>query len=66
MANPEWESLRNDDPDDFKKAVEIEREVRAIDPHFYLHESCIPLDMADLKAPEKSAKRGGCSSGMCY
>lgn len=66
MANPEWESLRNDDPDDFQKAVEIEKEVRAIDPHFYLHESRIPLDMADLTAAEKSGKRGGCSSGMCY
>ena len=66
MSNEEWRTLRDEDPADFAKAVEIEEQVRKRDPHLYLHEQLVPLAMVDLSAADAGSKRGGCSSGMCY
>ncbi len=66
MANEEWQSLRDEDPDDFAKAVCVEAAIRERDPHFYLHESKVPLPLADLSVKQERTLFGGCSSGMCY
>jgi hypothetical protein len=59
--------MKANDPDDFRKAVELEREVQAVDPHAWLHKSCRPLDMVEFAedAPDLFGG-GGCSSGMCF
>lgn len=39
----EWSVLAADEPDDFNKACEAERELQRADATVYLHPSCIPL-----------------------
>lgn len=45
-SNDEWFDLKINYPDDFRKAVELEREVRRQDPSIFLHCSLKPLDEA--------------------
>lgn len=45
MGDPQWRHLRKYYPQDFQAAVEVEREVRARDPHAFLHRSAQPLDL---------------------
>jgi hypothetical protein len=67
MGNAEWRDMRDHYPQDFAKAVQLEREVQEKDPHAWLHKKCIPLDVVDLGEPEAEGLfKGGCSSGMCY
>ena len=43
----------------------LDREMRAIDPHFYLHGSCVPLD--DVVFAEASAGEDrGCNTAFCF
>lgn len=44
-----WLAMRDKYPDDFIRAVEIERELRRIDEHVYLHRSLRPLDQVFAK-----------------
>jgi hypothetical protein len=53
--NAEWRRLKAQEPDEFQKAVEFERQVQAaksrsdnMDATPFLHRSCIPLDQVDL------------------
>lgn len=64
-SDAEWVDIRDNDPDDWKKACELDEEIRKIDPHAWLHKGCIPLAMVDLK-PKTNIDKGGCSSGMCF
>jgi hypothetical protein len=67
MGNAEWRDMRDHYPEDFAKAVQLEREIQTKDPHAWLHRKAIPLDMVDLGEPEPAGLfKGGCSSGMCY
>lgn len=67
MGNGEWATLRDEDPEDFARAVALEQEVQKRDPHLFLHHSKVPLAMADLTAKQEGGLfGGGCTSGMCY
>ncbi|QLG11760.1 hypothetical protein HLB42_21650 (plasmid) [Deinococcus sp. D7000] len=44
MGDAQWRHLRAAHPQDFAAAVQVEREVRARDPHAFLHRSAQPLD----------------------
>lgn len=73
MHSPEeWLDLKENWPEDFAKAVEVERQVLAQDPNAFLHESCIPLDQVDFAAiVEQRQSKGsqlslGCDSGFCF
>lgn len=66
MGNHEWRTLRDEDPEDFAKAVEMDAEIRKRDPHFYLHEQRVPRALAALDKADRTKKSGGCSTGMCY
>lgn len=54
----EWRRLRDESPDDFAKAVEIDRAIRA--PEYvrrvgrcYVHNSMVPLDQVDLSTDQE-------------
>jgi hypothetical protein len=66
MGNEEWRTLRDDDPDDFAKACELDDSIRERDPALFVHKSRVPLRLADLGQPDAPGLFGGCSSGMCY
>lgn len=57
----EWLSLQESDPQDFKRAVEFDREIRTI-PKFkhqnFLHRSCIPLDQVVFKPKTQNKQEG--------
>ena len=61
----EWRDIIKNRPDEFKKAVELEREIHLIDPDAWLHRSCVPLDQVDFSQPEDLFSRP-CDSGMCF
>jgi len=65
MSNATWREIRDDDPDDFQKAIDIEREARQRDPHIYLHKSGVTLDKAPLGV-ELPGLFDTCDSGYCH
>jgi len=65
--NREWRDMKENWPEDFAKACELDSEIRKTDPHTFVHKDRVPLAMADLGKPEPDGLfGGGCSSGMCY
>ena len=66
MGNAEWRSMRDEDPDDFAMACELDKEIRKRDPHIFVHRDKVPLAMADLGTEDPPGLFGGCTSGMCY
>jgi hypothetical protein len=52
MGNPEWLEIKTNRPAEFHKAVQLDKSLRARDPHIYLHSSGKPLDEVDLSADE--------------
>lgn len=61
----EWRIIKNERPDEFAKAVEIERQIQAVDPDAWLHKSCVPLDQVDFTQPADLFSRP-CDSGVCF
>jgi hypothetical protein len=49
QSDEEWLDMKTNAPDDFAYACQLEREVRLIDKHFWLHESCKPLESIEFK-----------------
>lgn len=62
----EWKDLRDNRPDDFAKAVAFEQELRILDPHLWLHESCVPLNEVDFDSRSGSGFDKECDSGLCF
>lgn len=61
----EWKKLKDERPEEFQKAVELEREMKKTMPEVWLHRSCVPLDQVDFSQPEDLFSRP-CDSGMCF
>lgn len=66
MGNSEWREMKTDYPEDFARAVEFERVMRAKDPHAWLHQSCVPLDEVDFSLQGSLFDDRSCSSGLCF
>lgn len=64
-SDHEWRLIKSERPDEFQKAVEIERKIQAVDPDAWLHRSCVPLDQVDFSQPEDLFSRA-CDSGVCF
>ena len=62
--NAEWRFLRDCYPEDFARAVELEREVRQNDNHIWLHEDAVSLSRADIERDNKQ-DLSQCGLGMC-
>jgi hypothetical protein len=65
LADDEWLEMKRDWPDDFARAVVIERQMREDDPHFWLHPACVPLDEVDFSAQHSMFEDRGCTGG-CF
>ena len=61
----EWRELFEKQPELFAKAVELDREIRKIDAHAFLHGSCQPLGEVDFTRADDLFS-GRCNSGMCF
>jgi hypothetical protein len=62
----EWLEMKAHYPDDFAKAVQFEREMRARDPDAWLHRSRVPLDQVDFTAQRGLFDDRSCASGFCF
>lgn len=64
-SDAEWRLLKDERPDEFAMAVEIEKELQKYDPEAWLHSSCKPLDQVIFSQPEDMFSRP-CDSGLCF
>lgn len=65
----QWHEMREQRPDDFAKAVELDEQIREQDIHkdVYLFSGRIPLRLAELKPAEEEPNLfTACESGYCY
>jgi hypothetical protein len=70
-ANPEWRTIRDQYPDEWAAACDLDDEIRAEDvanggTGVYLHHSRVPLRDADLDMPERPEAVRQCGLGMCF
>jgi hypothetical protein len=61
----EWRDIKANKPNDWKKAIDMDYEMRQRDPNAYLHHDCIPLDKADLE-DRNGVLFNHCDSGLCF
>lgn len=69
QSDDEWRELKETHPEDFERAVLLEREVRERDEHAFLHRSGVPLDQVDFTKPAEDLALFadlGCDSGFCF
>jgi hypothetical protein len=66
QSDPEWRDLKENSPDEFRAACELEKEVQKIDPFAWFHSSCIPLSEVDFSLPDVREDDRACSSGGCF
>jgi len=62
-GDAQWLELKAQQPADFAAAVQVERDMQAVDPHVYLHRSGVPLDQVrfgDLPDSLACSTDGGC------
>lgn len=64
-TNREWLALKKDWPEDFQKAVQLERDARIIDPGMTLHSSGKTLDQVDFNENQLTLFENTCA-GMCW
>jgi hypothetical protein len=65
MRNAEWIDMKTNFPEDFEAACAVEAKVRVKDPHFYCHESCVPLAQVDFYSQQTMFTDHGCTTG-CF
>jgi hypothetical protein len=66
--NGEWRFIRDNYPERWQAAINMDNEFRAADQHnaVYLHHSRVPLAEADLGEKETREVARQCSLGMCF
>lgn len=68
-SNAEWREVRDHHPEQWVEAVRLDDDIRAADEFgaLYLHRSLLPLPLADLDGPEKTAAaERQCGLGTCF
>lgn len=70
MDNSEWRQVRDDSPDDFEQACQIDEQVREWDIEtgnsgVWIHHSRVPLREADLEADDRKDPTRQCGLGLC-
>lgn len=61
-----WQQMRDNRSDDFRRAVELEKELQERDPDIYLHPLAIPLEEAVQVSNLQPELFDGCDSGYCW
>lgn len=64
-SDDEWRLLRDQEPEDFAKAVELERDVKSRDSDLWLHRSAVPLDRVDFDTRHDDLFEVPCTDG-CF
>ena len=65
QSDYEWAEVKNNHPEFFKKAIELDESIRQRDAHAFLHSTIRPLKDADLREREDLFS-AGCPSGECF
>lgn len=65
LSDATWREMRQDDPEDFQKAIEIEAMIHLRDPEVYLHRSGVPLNQIRFNDGTFESF-DGCDSGYCW
>lgn len=64
QGHQEWHDMQENDPEDFRRAVDFEEKIRVRDKNIFLHQSGKPL--TELQDDQLSLEEGSCMSGMCF
>jgi hypothetical protein len=62
QLDDEWNAAT---PEELRLAAELERQIQAVDPFFWLHKSCTPIDQVDFTKEPDLFERA-CNSGGCF
>lgn len=62
QSDDEWQGIT---AEELQMAAVLEREIQAVDPFFWLHRSCIPIDQVNFTSEPDLFERA-CSSGDCF
>lgn len=67
-TNEEWRHIRDNYPDQWQEAIEIDEEIREADLQggVYLHKSRVPLAVADLDKDDSRERGKQCGFGYCF
>jgi len=61
----EWRDIKENKPDDWRRAIQFDGYIRKKDPNAYLHGDCKPLEDCDFTDYNESLF-SHCDSGMCF
>ena len=66
--NNEWRFIRDNYPDKWQQAVDLDKEIRENDTKggVFLHNDRVPLDEANIDQAEPEAKNAQCTLGQCF
>jgi hypothetical protein len=70
-GDAEWRELRDREPEDFARAVELDRRLRVADVELggagvFLHRRRVALELVDLGGGAGACDASGCDSGECW
>lgn len=66
QADDEWRETKENRPEEFAAACDLEREVQKVDPHVWFHKSCVPLSEVDFSTEPGLFEANHCASGVCF
>lgn len=64
-TNKEWRFLRDNYPDDWQNAIDLERHLREKDSDIWLHRSAVTIGRADI-SQDNHTENTQCGLGMCF
>lgn len=65
-SQKEWAYMKNNNPEDFQKAVNFEKDLQKDFPWLWLHKDGIPIHLVDFKEDEQVDMSQTCDSGLCF
>ncbi len=65
-SDQEWKMLKDNCPDDFKKAVALEKEIRLDKDYLYFSKEYKTLEKAKFGNSDQGDMFGTCDSGLCH
>lgn len=68
MLMQEWRQVK-EDPRDWPKVIQFDRQVRDSDPHAWLTDQALPIELTDFDDANEvlfGRDRGTCHSGLCF
>lgn len=65
QGDHEWRELKEESPEEFQMAVDLEKEIQKKDPTAWFHKSCKPLSEVDFTEDPSLFSRA-CDSGACF